>query len=256
MITLGVVFSFALNLFDPITRATRGLINETLVANVIMIAVMVGVVLLGVGKLRPRDLGLIPSRLPVAAGMVALLWALTQAIEGIVSIVTTGGLQFDAMWTRPGVTVVIGLLLAQLLGNTVYEEIAFRGFLLIQVLEKLRKGRAPRVALALALGISQGLFALKHIPIRIYSGTPPLDILTSLPVVFLLGLLFSMIYLRTGNLFFAMGVHSLGNQPTSLFAYSSSGSTLIIYSLALGAAVLWPIFSARLKRPYPAASAA
>jgi membrane protease YdiL (CAAX protease family) len=69
--------------------------------------------------------------------------------------------------------------------------------------------------LGIAVFISQFIFTLSHIPQWIEYGidTPLLP-----AIVLLLGLVFTTIYLLTGNLFIVMAFHALHDAPTALLA--------------------------------------
>ena len=51
------------------------------------------------------------------------------------------------------------------------------------------------------------------------------------------GTLYTLIYLRTDNLFIVVGIHALGNTPTTLFntppALSGDGASILIYTLVI-----------------------
>ncbi len=54
-----------------------------------------------------------------------------------------------------------------------------------------------------------GIFILSHIPNRIFHGYSLADIPLDFALLFAWGLFFTAIYLVSGNLFLAIGVHSL-----------------------------------------------
>jgi membrane protease YdiL (CAAX protease family) len=89
--------------------------------------------------------------------------------------------------------------------------------------------------------ISQGIFALFHIPNQIYKGASSADMIFTLSKIFLLGIIISLIYLRTKNLFIAMGIHALWNLP-NLFVSDNIGG-YIAFILALVLLVVWPLSS-------------
>jgi membrane protease YdiL (CAAX protease family) len=179
----------------------------------------------------------------VALAMTAFLWLSAQAVQGFIQLVQTGTVTTEPAWVTRGAPVVLGCLLAQLLGNALYEEIAFRGFLLPQVFSKLEKWRDHSgLRLGIALVISQGMFALVHIPIRIYGGSDIVSLAPNLLYLLFLGCFFAVIYLRTGNLFFAVGVHTLLNAPTAVLGSSNS---FVILGLGLVLTLMWPVFVPR-----------
>ncbi|MBN1859141.1 CPBP family intramembrane metalloprotease [Candidatus Bipolaricaulota bacterium] len=225
---------------DPIVRATHGWIQPTLIVNLGLIVVLVfGVVGLG-GHVSPRKLIGAPRHTVRATGWTAALWGITQLV-GAVALLIRGELAFHPSWSTQGASWLLGGLLAQLAGNALFEEIAFRGFLLPQAHRRLSTIHRPALRIFIAVLISQAVFALIHIPNRIYAGLPlaayPMDLLRLLG----LGALFAVIYLRTGNLFLAVGIHALLNRPTPLVDFSSSSTVLLVLTALL--LIVWPWIS-------------
>lgn len=238
LITVGAVASFTFGLTDPITAATGGLVNATMQVNFIMLLVMVGLVMLGVLHLRPSDVGLVRNNLGVAAFFTLAIWLLVQVTQLIIVVFTTGTIALNPDWAERGFTVMLGALIAQLLGNALYEEICYRGFLLKQVYLKLTAlAKRPWLQLITALVLSQCFFAVMHIPVRLYEGLSLGEALQSLVFVLGLGLFFSVIYARTNNLFFAVGVHALMNMPATIFG---EGGNVFVALFALIIAIFWP----------------
>jgi hypothetical protein len=66
--------------------------------------------------------------------------------------------------------------------------------------------------------------------------------------------LFTLLYLHTDNLFIVVGVHALGNAPTTVFAtapmLAGSGGSLLIYGLAVLGVFAYPALL-RWLRPRP-----
>ena len=108
---------------------------------------------------------------------------------------------------------MLGGFLAQLAGNAFYEEMTYRGFYLKQFYLKIRNPNERR-RLTLAILSMVGLFILSHIPNRIFSGYTLADIPLDFALLFGWGLFFTAVYLFSGNLFLAIGVHALSNRPT------------------------------------------
>lgn len=238
VLVIGAVAAFQYDLFTPITRATGGLINDTLVANFFLLAIIVVGIMFAWGKLGPRDVGLRREKLGTGVVMTAVLWLFAQLALLIYQVATGGMVELNPLWQR-GATVVIGLLIAQLLGNALYEEITFRGFFLPQLYLKLdRWSDRPALRMVAAVALSITMFALIHIPNRLWTGTTLAELPVSLLWVAGLGVIFAAIYLRTGNLFFTVGVHALSNAPTMLFA-GDSGYTMMACAVIIAA--LWPL---------------
>lgn len=237
---------FNTGIYDPLMSATAGLINATLQANLLMILVLIGGVLVVWAKQRPHDLGLIWSGLPRALGLTVLVWVLAQGALALTASLNGYPIAIAPAWSQLGVTVVLGMLLGQVFGNALFEEISYRGFMLPQMYHKLRVS-PPWLRVLAALLVSQALFALIHVPSWIASGQ---DILANVPRIVMLGVFFALFYVVTGDIFLSIGVHALGNRPTALVAtpgVDPSLITLAVAALVLLVLWLWRRRSARMN---------
>ena len=246
---VNLVF-FAGNTFRPLASATGGLFTGSLLANLIFIAALVLAIILAIGGLRLYDVGLIRRNVLPAIVYTFLLWGAAQFIHLLAGLLTNGEIMTNPDWTIYGAGFMIGLLLTQIFGNALFEEIAYRGFLFPQLYLRLTSLREyPWKRFALALVISQLAFALSHIPNRIYLGMTGGDIAVDLLMLVGWGVLYTLLYLRTDNLFLVVGVHALGNTPTTLFAtapvLTGAGASMLIYLLAVTATFLYPMLRAQ-----------
>jgi membrane protease YdiL (CAAX protease family) len=244
------LYFFRLAAPQVVVDATAGLVDWTLMGSAIILVIVVGGVIFGLGHQRPADVGLIARKLPAAIGVTAALWVLTQVLLSVGAWATLGEIPVNPRWAERGVTAMLGALLAQLFGNALAEEIIYRGFLPPQTWLKLRGGLLAhlRWRLLLAALISQAIFALAHIPNRLFNEMAGAEIALDMVVLVIFGLYYLFLYLRTSNLFFAIGVHALANQPLTLV--QSDLAAPLIMLLALGAAFFW-----RSGAPHTARSA-
>jgi membrane protease YdiL (CAAX protease family) len=179
-----------------------------------------------------------------------VLWGVAQIIHLVAGLLTRGEITLNPDWAIYGTGFMIGLVLTQVFGNALFEEIAYRGFLFPQLYLRLTSLRArPWNRFLVALLISQAAFALSHIPNRIYLGMTAGDIAVDLLMLVGWGVLYTLLYLRTDNLFLVVGVHALGNTPTTLFAtapvLTGAGASMLIYLLAVTATFLYPMLRAQ-----------
>jgi hypothetical protein len=225
-----------------VLAATGGLVQSTLLTNLVGLGVVVAV--LCWGGLRLRDVGIDPGGLPVAATATGLVWLAVQLVGVTVAVAAGRPVRVDPQWSTVGVGVVLGRLIAQLVASALEEEIVFRGLLLNQLYLKFAGNRdapttTPTVALALALVASQTAFALAHVPTR---GIGP-----GLVWLFATGLFYALVYHRTGNLLVAVGVHSLQNFPTSAVAVGGYDRLLVVVA-TLALLAVWPRLEAIRRR--------
>ena len=118
----------------------------TLTANLAGLMLLVVGLLFLVGRLRPRDVGLVPTDLRNGVFYTISSFVLIQVGVAAASVATGAGVVND--WIGYGALATVSLLVAQLLGNALLEEIAFRGFLLRQLFRKLHRSGAAALVLA------------------------------------------------------------------------------------------------------------
>jgi membrane protease YdiL (CAAX protease family) len=196
-------------------RATHGLVNGTLTQTVTIQLMLIGGFLLGVCRFRPREIGLDFAKLPSAAILTALIWAANQAVLVIVLAISRQEITVNPQWTSGEWTRAGGAWLGQLFGNAPLEEVIFRGFLLPQCL-LITLSWTPKaqawIPVLIALLLSQALFTVLHVFFNAHDPHGQVLLLAQ----FAMGLLFAVVYLLTGNLFLAMGLHTLVNNPGPL----------------------------------------
>jgi hypothetical protein len=241
---------FVLTVTQPIVNATGGLVQPTLLAYLPMLVVVIGGVMLWIGRLRLRDLSLRWGDLRTGVVVTVGVWLLMQVV-GIAVLVWAGGpIQINETWMAGGALAAIGALVAQLFGNALYEEAVFRAFLLTQFRHKLQSRLATDSrSVLVALVTSQGVFALIHVPNRVVGGGLTLGQLApALLLLFVWGVLLAIVYYRTGNLFVAIGIHAFMNTPTMLVGPPDAG---ILTAIALGVllAAFWPRIERFTDRP-------
>ena len=245
--------------FTPLYHATGGLFNSTLSANLIMLALVVGGLIVLAGNLRPSDVGLETARILPAVVFTICLWAIANV--AVAAYTFSKGIPFALAdeWSKPGPGPTIGAFIGQIFGNSLYEEIVYRGFLTVQLMLLLQSfGRTQSVCIAVAA--AQAVFAVIHVPMLLVHGVQWAQMGPDILTVYLTGLGFAAVYLSTNNLFIAVGVHALADEymfiardvlpiPESTGHLGFSG---VYIGLALLAAVLWRLSrSARAKQRQP-----
>jgi membrane protease YdiL (CAAX protease family) len=219
---------------------TEGLVYRILGLNALLIVGQVVGVLLWYEKLSLQDIGIVWGKLPLAMLLWVGLWLLVQGIELVAGLLIRGNAEIDPAWSGGGLA-IMALLVGHLLGTALYEEMAFRGFLLRQCFLSLHRWTKNRQVLSVALAIlvSQLAFTLLHVPWKLLTQGWSANMMGELSGVLLTGIIYSLLYLRTDNLFLVMGVHALGNAPTSLIAPTiGTPNLLLLFTVVIW--TLWP----------------
>jgi uncharacterized protein len=224
-------------------EATAGLINVTSAYTLPLSLVLIGGLLIGIYRIRPSEIGLDVAKLPAALVLIAILWAINQIL--LVSSFALLGqeIALNREWTDGRWSWEAGQWIGQLCGNTFLEEVLFRGFLLPQCILLMRIWMpimGPRMHIFAALVLSQGLFALPHV---FFNANQP-EGQWLLLAQFVMGLMFAGVYIQTGNLFLAIGVHTLANNPGPLLADSLHGiglGAIIMMACTFLAVVVGPV---------------
>ena len=223
-------------------RATRGVITGGFVISLVAIAILVLVILL-VGRIKLDDAGLHRDYLGRGIGVVAMIWGASQVIGVLPRVVANRPVVLDRAFEYGSRWEMAGQFLTAL-GTATLEELAFRGFLLVQLYLLINRGHQDEESGALGATIITVLIAnLAMLPgILPY---PSRDIALADQGVFLLGGLFlCWLYFRTRNLFFVIGVHALLLAPSPVVAGPRGGGSwyqpLVVACLATLWALMWP----------------
>lgn len=198
-----------------LARETGGLINPSFTASVTIQLIVIGGLLILVCRFRPSEIGLDTAKLPAALGLTLAIWAAAQIVQLILLALVGQEIGINPDWTGPEWRWAAGRWLGHLLANDALEEVFFRGFLLTQCVllaGKWLPHARPALQVSFAVVVSGGLFALIHVP---YNFNQPIGqwlLLFHLTA----GIIFAGVYLRTGNLFLTMGVHTLMNNVAPL----------------------------------------
>lgn len=223
-----------------LSRPTAGLVSSTLLANASMSLVLL-VFLKWFGGLTANDLGLRSNAWIAAIALTVAVWLALNLFQIVWAAIERAPLAVNPDWHRLGTPSTLGRFLGQLLGNALFEEVLFRGLFFQQISLHLMRGGVPRVrALVFSLVISQAIFAVAHVPLRLSSGMTLGALPAELALLFVLGVMLALLYWRTGNLFLVVGIHALSNAPLlivqervdlSTYGVTAAGASLVIILL-------------------------
>ena len=222
MSVLGNQWYIHSGIWKPLYDQTYGLLHPALVGGVVFFLVVICGVLLGAGRRRPAEVGLEWSKLPAAILYTFVIWVGLQIVLVAWYLSWGQSVAIANGWDGVDTLGKAGALLGQLLGNALCEEIVFRGFLLVQfvLLAQLWWSHQPRTSFVVALFFATLIFAVLHVPflLRPDNYLSLSKLARDLLEIFTIGSIFGWLYWRTCNLFFVVGVHALGNAPTTLWA--------------------------------------
>ena len=232
----------------PIERMTGGLVTAVTLAGLISWGILVGGGMLWAGRLRLDDLGLSVERIRDAWPILLGLWVVVQT--GHAALGTAAGeLVLAANAAPQTVLQAVGLRIQAVVGSGLLEEVLYRGFLLVQLFAWCRVRGDRDTALAWAVVLSSVYFGLNHIPAYLRAGLAPVELGIFVGQAMLVGALFGMLFLRTGNLFLAAGAHALINDPIPLFATVIDPALLVLVAVS-GLVLAWPVLSRRVGRVF------
>jgi membrane protease YdiL (CAAX protease family) len=240
----GLVFSAFPHLATSLSQTTGGLVSNVLCTSVILLgceALLLGVIF----RLRASDVGLIWRRAYGGVAVYMAAWLCYQVIFTLLALVSPGHVSLEPYWRQPAqYPAIAGVFLTYSTGVALCEETLFRGFLVLQVWQRLSGRLDPWRRLAFTLAISQGIFAIVHVPAILTEGDMPGVALLRLGSIFLAGVLFALVWLKTGNLFIAVAVHGLADGAIPLIHQTAvNDSSYLAWGVVLVILVLWPMFA-------------
>jgi membrane protease YdiL (CAAX protease family) len=231
---------FQAHVSGPVRIGTGGMIpHAALVGSIEFVVLVVGVMILA-GGLRFADVGLVRANLANAGIVLLLLWGCVQLVVVIAGHLGAGAVELNPKFAASSSRALLGLGLQSTVGSGFIEEVMYRGFVLPQLYFLSRRwGLSEKRGLACALIGSQLFFSINHIPAAQNLGLGFADTLGYLAYLFMLGFILAALFMRTGNLFIAVGVHALLNNPVPLFV-SSLDPALVVLVFSCLFLLLWP----------------
>lgn len=250
LLLLAIIFVFyQVNLFKPINEFSLGLINETLIATLILLIIVVWLGINVYGNQEWKNIGVNITDFKIGYIVTFLIWIVVNLLEFLIGLLINGTIILNPLWKKYGFTVMLGSFIAQIFGVAIQEELLFRRYLFPQLTKKMSNKWPNNPTLAIFLGIilANTMFSLMHLPIRIYSGNDFLSILWNLFILLGLGVFFTLVYLLTENIWIAIGVHALGNAPTLIFTPVISAK-ILLYLMILIICLIWPKLKTQFHR--------
>jgi len=228
--------------FDPLKIATNYLIQPTLVVNILSLVIF-SLIIFGLGKLNLGAIFITRKKMYQGITLILCIWLLSQIISLSLSAILTRDVIYSE---NPNEN--IGSFVGQFFGNAAFEELIYRGFFFMQLFLLLRTKTNNWKALIASIILSQLLFALIHIPNRLMINQVD-NLASELIKLFIIGVVLTIIYARSTNLIFLIGVHSLINVPLN-FLEPVFPVELIIFIITIIIALFWNKIITQGKNPF------
>jgi membrane protease YdiL (CAAX protease family) len=227
---------------EIVETATRGVVSANFLLCLLAIIVML-LLILPVGRIRLDDLGLNRDYLGRGIGVVAMIWGASQVLGVIPRVVANRAVLLDRDFEYGSRWDLAGQFLTAL-GNATLEELAFRGFLLVQLYLLFNRNSGDKErGVTWATLLTVLIADLATLPRALPYPSPDIAA-TDQAILLVSSLFFCWLYLRTRNLFFVIGVHGLLLAPSAIVAGPRGGGSwyhpLVIAILASLWALLWP----------------
>lgn len=224
-------YLFKIRFFVPLAKSTDYWIQPTLAGNLLSLIIFSTLIFI-IGKHNLFSVWLTKEKLKIAVLPIFFIWLLSQIITIVVTYFSKGDIVFIDRFN-----VLTGSLIGQLFGNATFEELIYRGILFLQIYILLKPKTTNNNALIISIIVSQIVFALIHIPNRLMINQVD-NLAMDLLGLFVAGVALTVIYIRTQNLVFVIGVHTLINEPFNIIDCSFPMENSI-YILIILTTILW-----------------
>ncbi|MBS9773559.1 MAG: CPBP family intramembrane metalloprotease [Tenacibaculum sp.] len=218
--------------FISITEKSNGFITPTLIAGISSVLLFL-IISMKLGRIKLKDFLLNTNKIKTGLFWALILWVLLNLSSAIFSFFQNGSITFSDKLNYK-----FGSFSAQFLGSALAEELVYRGIILTQIYLILKIKFNNKLSIFGALILSQLLFSLSHLPNRIILGQTEYLFL-DLIKLFIAGIILSLMFIKTQNLVYLVGVHSFLNYPFCLFKTDLSFPILISLLFALIVTIFW-----------------
>jgi hypothetical protein len=210
-------------LLNNIELVTRGIISITFIAYIPLNVLNVLFFLL-IAKMSFSEMGLSWNNLWQGLVIIAGLWLLSELTILFIDLGLGVRPLISDYWSTENVgPITLGFFIKELLGNSLFEEVLYRGILIPQLFVFFKKReffKKDILSWIISILISQILFALMHLPSRIYAyDYTATEIVLNLLLIFAISIILAIIFLFTKNLVVTIGFHAIININLPLFTH-------------------------------------
>ena len=228
--------------FSVPASLTYNLMQPLFVLSLLKVAFIILGVVFWIGKFTPHHIGATLS--DFSAGMISafFLWAVLQLGMVLISSLSPEGLTFLTGQSGVNPLFLLGTFVLFALSKALYDEIIYRALVLPQFLIKARRfiNLPPAATLTIAVLGSQIIYLIIQLPLISMVHNDGSSLTLTLLSFFLLSVLNAVVFLRTHNIFIAVGIHALWFYP--LFVVNTSiPQEYLLVAIGLGLIALWPM---------------
>lgn len=234
--------NFLKDAFSVPALYTEGILDSTFILNLVKTAFIVTGVIFWIGTFRMRHLGLKSNNFKAGLLSLFFLWALLQIVQVTYGLLTSSNVGTVTEWDQAGPIPIISGFLLFAIGKAFFDETVYRGFLMPQMHLKCQKYLKldSRITLGIAIIASQSIYLIIQVPLISEYLTTGINTTLILSSLFVLSIVNSLVYLRTKNLFIAIGIHVLWFHPVFI-ATATLPHVFILLLLSAGFIYLWPM---------------
>lgn len=242
ILTLLVYTIYDNSTINNILGSFGHIINLNLVSSWILMLGTIYLVIIKISDLTWSDIGFtnVKPKIIIATVTYFMIWLLMELSTLLYLQINDLPIRFATDWKDLGLTVVLGIIIGHLFGNTPLEEISYRAFMFPQLYKLFEKKgiRNQYITYILSILISQLIFALLHIPIRLFNNDP-IDFV-SISFLFTFGCFLVLVYYRTDNLFLTIAIHSFLNYRNSVLDTQGFDTSLVFFVFTILLLFVYP----------------
>ncbi len=221
---------------------TSGVVDSLAILSLMKLAFVGLGVIFWIGRFRPWHLGMGWKDFKTGLLATFFLWSMLQLVQVSYGMLSSTNLGYLNHWQNLGGIQMLSSFVFYAIGKAFFDELVYRGLLLPQLHLKCKRyiNLDDRITLSLAVILSQSIYLIIQLPLVSMFLSNSLSSAFTLTSLFFLSILNSLIYLRTRNLYIAIGLHALWYHPVFVAA-PSIPHTFILVLLAIGFILIWPM---------------
>ena len=233
---------------------TEGVVSPLIVLSMVKLFFIVFGVVFWIGQFNKWHLGLNITNFKTSILSTFFLWVFLQAALMLFSVFSNQENLFLSSQNIERFLLLLGSFFVFAITKALYDEIVYRSLILPQFHLKIQRfvNVSPKVALVIAILISQIIYLIIQTPLISIGDISTFNMAFTFGALFVLGILNSLVYLRTKNIYVAVGIHTLWFYPMFIVE-ASLPHMLILAGLVSAFIIVWPMLpnTSTMKATWP-----